>query len=366
MFFIPFKIEDIEGEGRWKPLLCSLLCVSCLLFGAFAFRLLSKEALEDLNYSFGAVALDFKWWSPISCAFLHGGWLHLLGNVYFLWIYGSALEKVIGPLRFIAIYVAGAFFSVWAHVLTVPSWLADDPAIGASGAISAVLGAFLVFLPGVRIRFLVYSPLYPRPLPSHAPAHFVLGFWFIVQIAYGLKLVGDQGQVAFWAHIAGFGAGALMAWLFLQLSKLFKSPSEDGLGEDDGDGEASLEASRAAFSKGDEELSLRLAVAAFAKAKADRDPGRTLQLYVWLLCSCEESKIPSWLHRDSAHAALRMKEHFIALHAFSKAAAGNAIDDPERSLAAFKVALERAGEPGLVEKAAALQAKLFPGTTAAG
>ncbi len=366
MFFFPFKIEDLEGEDRWKPIFTTIFCAACLLFCGVLFKALSPDAVEDLAYVYGAVPLDFKWWTAITCSFLHGSWLHLLGNVYFLWIYGSALERVIGPLRFLLIYVAGAFISIWAHVLTVPPWMADIPAVGASGAISAVLGAFLVFLPGVRIRFLVYSPLYPRPLPSYAPAHFVLGFWFIVQIAYGLKLVSDPGQVAFWAHIAGFGAGALVAWLMLLLAKLFeRDASADGDDEEPAPDDASLETARAAFASGDSALALRLAVAAFAKAKEARSPGGMFQIYAWLVGTLDESSVPAWLHRDSAHAALRMKAPLLALHAFSRAASSNAIDDPERALAAFRTALERAGEAGLAEKAAALQSELFPGSAPA-
>jgi hypothetical protein len=99
---------------------------------------------------------------------------------------------------------------------TVPAFYSDIPAIGASGAISAVLGAFFVIFPKAEVKALVFSILFFRPLPVRAPAFIILGLWFIIQIAYGLQITGDFAEIAFWAHIAGFAVGATLGSIYLK------------------------------------------------------------------------------------------------------------------------------------------------------
>lgn len=351
--FLPFKIDETGYEARHHPFATSAFCLACLVFGGAAFGALSEAELEDMAYKYGYVAMDFKWWSAVTCTFIHAHWEHLLGNLCFLWIYGSALEKLIGLPRFLIIYIGGAYAAVIAHGLSMPPWMQDVPAIGASGAISALLGAFLVLLPNVRIQFLVFSPIYSRPLPSSGPSHFVIGSWFLVQIFFCLKMVGDVGQIAFWAHIAGFGAGAFIAWAMLMIGRL----SSKGRKAEVPDAN-SFEKAVGLWDSGEREQALREAVGAFAAARGAYDNGRMLQIYAWLILDPEHGEIAPWIHRDAVFACLRQKQPDLALHALAKAIASNSMDDLKKTLASFKAALEKSGRKDLAEEASALLAGL--------
>ncbi len=146
--------------------------------------------------------------------FLHGGWLHLLGNLLFLWIFGGRVEDRMGRVRFLLVYLAGGVAAGAAQVLSDPA--SAIPMIGASGAISAVLGAYLVLFPGARIQSLVFLGFFYQLVA--APAVIVLGFWFLLQVVDGIGSLGAtstiDGGVAFFAHIGGFVAGALLALPF--------------------------------------------------------------------------------------------------------------------------------------------------------
>ncbi len=351
---LPFKIDETGYEAKWTPFASIALCLGYLAFGGAAFGALPESSLESMAYDYGYVPLDFKWWAPLTCTFIHGHWEHLLGNLCFFWIYGSAMERLIGLPRFLLIYAIGAYASVLAHGLSMPSWLQDVPAIGASGAISAVLGAFLVFLPNVRIQFLVFSPIYSRPLPSSGPAHFVIGTWFLVQIFFGLKMLGDVGQIAFWAHIAGFGAGALTAWAMLFIGRLASKRNEaeeTELGH--------IEEAFRLWRAGEGELAVREAVAALVAAREARESGALLQAYSWLAFDPARSALaPAWIHREAIFPALRLKLPELALHALAKAAEAGAIEDPKKALASFKAALEKSGRDGLAQEAGAVLSSL--------
>lgn len=138
----------------------------------------------------------------ISATFLHGGWLHLLGNMLYLWIFGDAVEAALGPGRYLAFYLLGGLVANLAHVLANP--FSTVPTIGASGAVAAVLGGYLVTYPGARVLALVPVGVF-LPL-LRLPAWGALGFWFLLQLWGGLVGMGAQG-VAWWAHIGGFLAG---------------------------------------------------------------------------------------------------------------------------------------------------------------
>jgi membrane associated rhomboid family serine protease len=145
-----------------------------------------------------------------SAMFLHAGWLHLLGNLLFLWIFGPKLEDRIGSLAFLALYLLGGLVAAGVYALSDPT--STEPMIGASGAISAVLGAYLVLFPRARIQSLVFLGFFYELVA--VPAVLVLGFWFVLQLIDGVAALGSAGEVggvAFWAHIGGFVAGMLMA-----------------------------------------------------------------------------------------------------------------------------------------------------------
>lgn len=143
--------------------------------------------------------------------FLHGSWLHLLGNMWFLWIFGNNVEDSMGRIRFIIFYLLCGLAAATGQILTNPN--SPVPMVGASGAISGVMGAYLVLYPNVRVYAMVPLGFF---LTSMAlPAWVMLGYWFLIQFLSGLiTLGGEMGGVAFWAHIGGFVAGVVLVKLF--------------------------------------------------------------------------------------------------------------------------------------------------------
>ena len=146
--------------------------------------------------------------------FLHVNLIHLVGNMIYLWIFGNNIEDRLGRFWFVLFYLVGGVAAVVAQVLIDPS--SEVPMVGASGAISAVLGAYLVLFPGARILSLVFLGFFYQLI--EIPAVIVLGFWFVLQLFDGLGSLGDMGAattggVAFFAHIGGFVFGAAVALL---------------------------------------------------------------------------------------------------------------------------------------------------------
>jgi membrane associated rhomboid family serine protease len=145
--------------------------------------------------------------------FLHGGWLHLLGNMLFLWIFGNNVEDRLGPVPFLLFYLVGGVAAVLAQVVIDPS--STIPLVGASGAIAAALGAYIVLFPGARILSLVFLGFFYQLI--EIPAVIVLGVWFALQLVNGFAgfdATTAQGGVAFFAHVGGFvfglGVGVLL------------------------------------------------------------------------------------------------------------------------------------------------------------
>ncbi len=142
--------------------------------------------------------------------FLHGGWMHLIGNMWFLWIFGNNVEDSMGRLRFIAFYLLTGLAAALGQVIANPDSII--PMVGASGAISGVMGAYLVLYPRVKVYTLV--PIFIFFTSIALPAWAMLGYWFIIQLVSSLFSAGDVGGVAFWAHIGGFVAGVVLIKLF--------------------------------------------------------------------------------------------------------------------------------------------------------
>lgn len=140
--------------------------------------------------------------------FLHGGWLHLLGNMLFLWVFGGAVEEALGHFQYLIFYLICGVGSALAHLFfNLGSKL---PTVGASGAISGVMGAFIVLFPGARVTTLI--PALLLFFTVRIPAFLMLGYWFLLQFFSGVASLGmtDQGGVAWWAHVGGFVLGALL------------------------------------------------------------------------------------------------------------------------------------------------------------
>lgn len=188
---------------------------------AFALELGQGSALEPFLYRFGVVpahwlvssASDFLDWPRLFLAlltsqFLHGGVLHLASNMLYLWIFADNVEDRLGHGRFLLLYLGGGMVSAVTQLLVTPR--SSIPMVGASGAIAAVLGAYLLLFPSARIVTLI--PLWLFWETVELPAFLFLGLWFLLQWMEGLTTLGqvaDVGGIAFWAHIGGFASGML-------------------------------------------------------------------------------------------------------------------------------------------------------------
>jgi membrane associated rhomboid family serine protease len=147
----------------------------------------------------------------VTSMFLHGSWMHILGNMWFLWIFGNNVEDAMGRLRFLVFYLLTGVAAALAQVVLNPA--SSVPMVGASGAISGVMGAYIVLYPHVRVFVMVPIGFF---LTSVAwPAWMMLGYWLLIQFVSGLTVLGREGGgVAFWAHFGGFVAGAALVKLF--------------------------------------------------------------------------------------------------------------------------------------------------------
>ena len=143
--------------------------------------------------------------------FLHGSWMHLLGNMWFLWLFGNNVEDSMGRLRFIGFYLLCGLAAAAAQIITSPG--SAIPMVGASGAISGVMGGYLLLYPTVRVYTLVVLGFFITSMAL--PAWVMLGYWFLIQFVSGwVSFGGEGGGVAFWAHVGGFVAGVVLVKLF--------------------------------------------------------------------------------------------------------------------------------------------------------
>lgn len=142
----------------------------------------------------------------LTCVFLHGGWMHFLGNMWFLYIFGDNVEDRFGHVGYLIFYLAGGAIASLVHFITAPASMV--PTVGASGAIAAVMGAYFVWYPHALIK--TFIPIFLFFTVAEIPAIVFLGLWFAIQLFQGIAMDAAQG-VAWWAHIGGFAAGYLIA-----------------------------------------------------------------------------------------------------------------------------------------------------------
>jgi len=211
-----------DNPTTLKPYVTIALIASCTL--VFLWQLSLGAGGQRAVYGLGvipAVLLDNKMLDPslvmvpaaatvVTSMFLHGGWMHLIGNMLYLWIFGNNVEDIMGHSRFVAFYLLCGIAAVFAQVLPYPD--STIPMIGASGAISGVLGAYLLVFPHARV--LVAIPFGFLIHTMRLPAAWVLGFWFVMQLLSNLLAGGQQGGVAFRAHLGGFIIGVLLIPFF--------------------------------------------------------------------------------------------------------------------------------------------------------
>ena len=170
-------------------------------WGAIPYQIITGEAL----YGLSGVSVYL---TPVTSMFLHGGFLHLFGNMLYLWIFGNNIEDTLGHFRFLIFYLVCGLAAALAQVISSPS--STVPMIGASGAVAGILGAYLLLFPGARVLTLLFIIIFIKFV--RLPALIVLGFWFFLQLM-GVR-GGAISNVAFFAHIGGFVVGLALVRIF--------------------------------------------------------------------------------------------------------------------------------------------------------
>jgi membrane associated rhomboid family serine protease len=208
-------IQDEIRAHRFPFVNYSLIALNIIVF---ILELMAGPNLEAALYEIALIPADVTAGFDLgdlraifTSMFLHAGLSHLLGNMLYLWIFGDNVEDRIGHFWYLMFYLAGGVVASFAHVALNPNSVI--PTVGASGAIAAVLGAYLILFPQVKVLTFVPIGFFLRL--TLLPASLLLGFWFVLQLFNGLLTLGlaDMGGTAFWAHIGGFVFGVLIGWL---------------------------------------------------------------------------------------------------------------------------------------------------------
>ncbi|HJU17440.1 MAG TPA: rhomboid family intramembrane serine protease [Stellaceae bacterium] len=213
-----------DDTPTWRlPIATYGLIAACVL--AFLWQhSLGYRAEQQVAYAlgmipavlFGHAELPYRlqivppWATVVTSMFLHGGWLHLLGNMLFLWLFGRGVESALGTPRFLLFYLVCGVAAALAQAAMDPT--AALPMIGASGAIAGILGAYLVLYPRGNIVVFIWVLFFVRLIT--VPAVILLGLWFLVQLLSALAATTGEPGVAFWAHVAGFLAGMFLIVIF--------------------------------------------------------------------------------------------------------------------------------------------------------
>ena len=209
---IPYKDDNPTSATPFVTV--GIIALNILVF---LYEVVSPSGMEKFVYNYGAIPnyiLTFEKVQPIhpaltifSAMFMHGGVFHIAGNMLYLWIFGNNIEDKVGHIRFIFFYIFCGIISAYANALTDPQ--SHIPMIGASGAISGVLGAYLLLFPRAMVHTLVFLGFFVTVIKI--PALVVIGFWAIIQLINGLISTGlaREGGIAWFAHIGGFLTGLL-------------------------------------------------------------------------------------------------------------------------------------------------------------
>ncbi len=211
-----FPISDASHKVSITPFITIGLIIANIV--VFILQLTTSDP-EAFIYTYALVPsqVDFAnmqtLYPFISSMFLHGGFLHILGNMVFLWVFGDNVEDVFGHIRYLAIYLLSGVVGGFAQYVLSPH--SDIPMLGASGAVAGVLGAYFVYFPNNSIKTFVFLP--PFITMTTISAGFMLGYWVVLQLvsSFGLFSTGasEQGGVAFLAHVGGFAVGYIFAKL---------------------------------------------------------------------------------------------------------------------------------------------------------
>lgn len=212
-----FPIGDDQVKGGHFPLFSySFIAINVLVFIFQAS--LPQGQLEAFIFDYGSIPVETvrgqDLLTLLTSMFLHGGWMHLIGNMLFLWVFADNIESTVGSARFVIFYLLGGFAAHAAHIYF--NWNSEIPTVGASGAISAVMGAYLVMFPVSKVKVLFFL------FTFRVPALLFLGFWIWQQWLNGAASLNvptaESSGVAWWAHIGGFAFG-ILAGLYFRISK---------------------------------------------------------------------------------------------------------------------------------------------------
>lgn len=209
-----FPIRDHNPSSRTPFVTYLLIVANVLVFFIEAPLLDNPRALlaflTDWALVPGWISNGGSWHPLVTSMFLHGGWMHLLGNMLFLWIFGDNLEDMMGHWRYLLFYLACGIGAGLAHVAAAPASMI--PTVGASGAIAGVLGGYLLLFPRARVDVLIIFIVFFRVFS--VPAYVMLGLWFGLQLFNGFATDPDGGGVAYWAHAGGFVFGLVFTLPF--------------------------------------------------------------------------------------------------------------------------------------------------------
>lgn len=215
---IPFK--DDNPTTIFPFVTIGLMVINTIVF---ILQITSPINPKNIVFAYGAIPnylLTFETVQPIhpfltvfTSMFMHGGFFHLGGNMLYLWIFGNNIEDKLGHIRFMIFYLLSGVVAAYSHAITSPSSMI--PMGGASGAVSGILGAYILLFPHARVYTLIFFGFFARVV--RLPALFVIGFWIVIQFINGILSKGfvNQGGVAWFAHIGGFVFGILIIRLFL-------------------------------------------------------------------------------------------------------------------------------------------------------
>ena len=212
-----FPLKD-ENPIRRRPILTyALIAINFVIFIGTLLTGTFEQSIEEFGMRPAEMFAGRQLHTIFTSMFLHGGFLHIIGNMWYLWIFGDNIEDVLGRGKFILFYLGAGLVASFAHALSDPGSII--PTIGASGAIAGVLGAYMLLYPWARVHTAVIFFLIPHLVMI--PAVVIIGFWFVLQVisASVTWAAGATTGVAYWAHIGGFLAGMLLilpVWMKLR------------------------------------------------------------------------------------------------------------------------------------------------------
>ena len=210
----------VQGMGS-EPTFAGSVCRYGLIPGELL-QLVTPGTRLPIGPDMACVLTDQPAWSTIlTSMFMHGGWKHIIGNMWFLWIFGNNVEDAMGHGRFVLFYLLCGLAAAAAQIAADPG--SPIPMVGASGAIGGVMGAYILLYPRVHVHMLIIIVIYVTTIA--VPAYLMLGYWFLLQLLSGWASMSSQGGgVAFWAHAGGFIAGGLLIFLFRDRQLLARHP----------------------------------------------------------------------------------------------------------------------------------------------